>query len=270
MDVKQVEKSKQKRAFVVRTVCFLMGLLLAASGIAPYTFGAVEIHVGSVALLLLGAAIMLIFGYWGKFVRLVQRLWRPLGGKIVLTVLSVLIIAGVGVFTFVSAQMICAASAEAPENATVIVPGAGIRGDRPSRTLADRLKMAAAYLNEHPSAVCIVTGGQSDDEICSEASVMKTYLLELGIEESRILVEDRSLSTSENMRNAKQMMEEYGLGTSAVIATQEYHQLRAQAFARDVGMDPVGACTCRSDVFLLPGYWVREIAGNCYRAVFGK
>ena len=58
----------------------------------------------------------------------------------------------------------------------VVVLGAQIHGSRPSRTLRERLDKAAGYLEEHPEAFCVVTGGQGADETQTEASVMAAYL----------------------------------------------------------------------------------------------
>ena len=52
----------------------------------------------------------------------------------------------------------------------VVVLGAQIHGSRPSRTLRERLDKAAGYLEEHPEAFCVVTGGQGADETQTEAS----------------------------------------------------------------------------------------------------
>ena len=45
-----------------------------------------------------------------------------------------------------------------------------------------------------------------------------------------------------------------------VIATQEFHQYRAQAFARRAGLTDAGPCTCHTPPYLLLCYWVREFA----------
>lgn len=164
-------------------------------------------------------------------------------------------------FIVVSGLMLYAAAEKAPENATVIVLGAGLQGDRPSRMLKDRLDAAARYLEKNPESVCIVSGGQGPDEICTEASAMRRYLVEIGVPGERILEEDRSTSTLENLRFSRELIESRGLSDTVVIATQEFHQYRAQSFAKQEGLKGVGACTCRTPWYLLGCYWVREFAG---------
>ena len=65
-------------------------------------------------------------------------------------------------------------------------------------TLARRLDAALAYLEENPKAYVVVSGGQGAGEDISEAEAMRRYLAARGIEESRILMEDKSMSTLEN------------------------------------------------------------------------
>lgn len=147
------------------------------------------------------------------------------------------------------------------ERVTVVVPGAMIREDRPSLMLSHRLEAAAEYLNAHPNAVCVVSGGQGIDEQYTEAYVMKTYLVSLGIDEARVFTEDRSTSTFENMQMTKDVIKQNGLPEEVVIATQEFHQFRCAQYAKKAGLTPVGTATCGTPWYLFLCYWVREFAG---------
>ena len=83
---------------------------------------------------------------------------------------------------------------------TMIVLGAKVRkGGVPTRALQYRLDVAAVYAKAHPHVMIVVSGGQGADEDATEASVMKHYLVAQGIEPSRIIEEDRSTSTYENI-----------------------------------------------------------------------
>ena len=146
---------------------------------------------------------------------------------------------------------------------------AGLQGDQPSRMLRDRLNAAARYLEANPESVCIVSGGQGADEICTEASVMRRYLLEKGIAEERVILEDKSTNTAENLRFSRELIQSRGLNERVVIATQEFHQYRAQSFAKQEGLEEAGACTCRTPLYLLGCYWVREFAGICRMLLLG-
>jgi uncharacterized SAM-binding protein YcdF (DUF218 family) len=159
--------------------------------------------------------------------------------------------------------MLYAAAKKPAENATVIVLGAGINGDQPSLMLTQRLDAAVEYLDQNEESVCIVSGGQGLDEDYSEASVMANYLTSKGIENSRVYLEDRSTNTDENIRFSKAIIDRESLNSTVVIATQEFHQYRAQAMAKNIGFTEVSPCTCKSPLYFLLCYWVREFAAVC-------
>lgn len=120
---------------------------------------------------------------------------------------------------------------------TVIVLGCGIRGERVSVGLAKRLNKAAEYHEKNPDAVIIVSGGQGPQEDIPEALAMKRYLVEKGIAEDKIIMEDKSTSTITNFRNSKEIMQEEGLSLSSVVfVTNGYHVYRAASYAKAEGL----------------------------------
>jgi uncharacterized SAM-binding protein YcdF (DUF218 family) len=135
-----------------------------------------------------------------------------------------------------------ATRADKVDAAALIVLGAAVHGDRVTWVLSNRLDTAADYLEAHPDALCVVTGGQGDGESVSEASAMQKYLVERkGIDPARILVEDRATSTLENFRFSKVLIEQK-LGKDARIAfvTTDFHVFRAGRVAKKAGLDAVG------------------------------
>ena len=92
----------------------------------------------------------------------------------------------------------------------VVVLGAQTHGDRPSRTLRERLDLAAAYLEAHPEACAVVSGGQGADETQTEASVMAAYLEENGIAPERILQETQARTTRQNLIFSCEVAEQAG------------------------------------------------------------
>lgn len=248
-------------ALVLFVVCLLWGAL-------PLT--ASRVHVGCIAMIGVGGFGAAVCVWWPQAVALWQRMWATVAGKVTLSVLTGLVAAVVLLFIAVSVMMVAAACTPAPENATVVVLGAGLRGDRPSRTLRERLDAAYEYLIAHPEAPCVLSGGQGPDEPCTEAAAMKTYLLNKGIDEERLYLEEQSTSTAENLAFSRQVIEENGLPTAIAVVTQEFHQCRAQAFAARQGFDTVGAVTAHSKWDLLPSYWIRDFAGLCHMAIFDK
>ncbi len=111
---------------------------------------------------------------------------------------------------------------------TVIVHGCAlIRGDVVSRILANRLDLALKlYHKSGEKALLVVSGGRGHDETVSEAAAMRAYLLEKGVPKERILMEDQSHSTDENLRFSDQLLLERGGGGRIALVTSGYHVFR--------------------------------------------
>ena len=55
----------------------------------------------------------------------------------------------------------------------------------------------------------IVSGGQGSDEAISEAEAMRRYLVEQGIRNEEIIMEDKSTNTEENLVFSMKKMDTY-------------------------------------------------------------
>ncbi|MBR2955544.1 MAG: YdcF family protein, partial [Ruminococcus sp.] len=156
-----------------------------------------------------------------------------------------------------------------PKNSqtTVVVLGCQINGETPSRMLKRRLDAAYDYLSENDDVKVIVSGGQGSDEVTSEADVMRKYLLQRGVEDSRIYMENKSTSTEENLRFSKEIIEKEGLCEKITIVTDGFHQLRADILAKKQGIEARNI-SASTEKWLLPTYWIREIYGVAYYLVF--
>ena len=119
--------------------------------------------------------------------------------------------------------------------------GAQVQGDQPSLTLKKRLDLALSYLNDHPQAKVIVSGAQGADEAYTEAYVMAKYLIEQGVDESRVIQEEQAHDTRENLEYSRVLAEQHGMDTASVlIITSDFHLCRAKYLARKLGMEPYG------------------------------
>ena len=145
-----------------------------------------------------------------------------------------------------------------PDARTLIVLGAGIRGDQPSATLRSRLDAAYDYLAEHPDAAAILSGGQGGDERRTEASVMKAYLMRRGVDPARLLTEERARSTQENIRFSRVVMEENGLPEPALVVSNSYHLFRAAHLARREGLAVQTLAAPVPYSWLVPPCYLRE------------
>ncbi|GAB0170348.1 YdcF family protein [Lysinibacillus sp. CTST325] len=154
----------------------------------------------------------------------------------------------IAVYIWLGEEMKQGAQPAANGTATyMIVLGAKVKtGGIPSLSLKNRLEEAVKYLNKYPDVKVIVSGGQGADEDRTEASVMFKYLQDKGIDTNRILVEDQSTSTYENLLFSKELLPK---GTKKItILSNDFHLQRAKYLAESLGfeVDVVGAKTPKS------------------------
>lgn len=146
-----------------------------------------------------------------------------------------------------------------PENTNVIVLGSQVySAERMGRALTNRINAAYDYLTENPNVSVIVTGGQGTDEPCPEALTEKNALVRLGIDDTRIYMEDNSRNTRQNFLYAKKLADENNLGDEFVIVSQGFHLWRASKLAQSAGLT-VYPLAAETDPLLLPEYYGREL-----------
>ena len=173
---------------------------------------------------------------------------------------ALVVIAAIG---FVILELPVLRSAHTDENPKadyLIVLGAKVNGTTPSYAMHDRLTAALDYLNACPDATAIVSGGQGDDEGISEAEAMKIWLEAHGVAPERILLEDQSETTRQNLENSFAIMRERGADPSdgVAIVTSEYHLYRAREIASALGAKPIGVAARTSLLSMRINYFVRE------------
>lgn len=93
--------------------------------------------------------------------------------------------------------------------------------------------------------IFVPSGGKGNDEIISEAQAMKNYLLEQGIEESNILIEDKSKNTFENIKFSNKIINDKIKNAKIAFSTTNYHVFRAGAIAsnQNISIEGIGAKT---------------------------
>ena len=198
---------------------------------------------------------------------IILYLLLPPALKIALTLVLCL---GVVLFVAVEIPIIRAASGSGDREADyVIVLGAAVNGTEPSPTLVNRLETALGLLAEQPRCTVIVSGGQGRGEAISEAEAMSRWLLDHGVAEGRILLEDRSTSTWENLSNSYKLIPDPDTAAVAVVSN-EYHLYRAQLMARRLGhsVSTVPATTARP--LLMVNYFIREALCVVHFWMFGS
>ena len=247
---------------VILGIVFICGFLVF---LAPVFTGI--INIGNCAGMAVCAALAFISLSWGRLYPIISNNRTV---RIIVSVIAGLAVVLIIAAAVISVMMVIAAdSSVAEENGgTVIVLGCRVKGDVPSLMLSRRINAAYEYLEKNPGTICIASGGQGRDELVSEAECIRNVLVEKGISPDRIIMEDKSTSTDENIRFSMQKMEENGINGGAVIVTNNYHQLRAKMICRKYGLE-TSAVSAETSLYLLPTYWVREWFGVVYQFFFG-
>ena len=124
----------------------------------------------------------------------------------------------------------------------MVVLGCQVMPDgEPSILLRDRLDRALDYLEDHPDLTVVVSGGQGDNEPVTEARCMADYLMERGVEEDQLLLEERSHNTDQNLRYSRELLEAEGcdLYQGVVVVSNGFHLTRARMRAERFGYGEV-------------------------------
>lgn len=160
------------------------------------------------------SGILLIGGiFYKNFQQGIFYLQKYFLGKCVIGIMAIAI--GIVVITAViETVLIVKASAKKPqENATLIVLGCKVYGEHASRSLREKVRCRPHLFRGKSqfTMYCIWWNGRG--EKISEAECMYRYLTKKGINSSRIIKEDKSTSTRENLRFSKKIIEEKDWGT---------------------------------------------------------
>lgn len=187
-------------------------------------------------------------------------------------VLAALLVLGAAVFAVFEAPVISNAKTDAaPQSDYLIVLGAGVNGSAPSLSMVNRLEAALDYLEAYPDAVAIVSGGQGAGEDVTESSAMHDWLVAHGMPESRIVQEDQSTSTRENLENSFAIIRSRGgdPADGVAVVSSEYHLYRAKQMARALGAKPLGVAAETTLPTMRANYFIREAFAAAYMQVFG-
>lgn len=199
--------------------------------------------------------------------------------------LGVLTAVGLALFLIVEG-LILRTMLEKPEQNLdyIIVLGAQVRGSAPSRALRLRLEETEKYLKENPGTLAVLSGGQGDGEDITEAQCMYNYLTAHGIEADRLIKEEYSTSTQENLSFSAAVLERYFAAHSADgknsglyavgkdtgqtvddvremrvgILSNNFHVYRAKLLAEKEGYKNISGIPAASDWRLQIHYLVRE------------
>jgi uncharacterized SAM-binding protein YcdF (DUF218 family) len=186
--------------------------------------------------------------------------------RIIFTIITIGIVYALVVFCLIMSGV----RSKPDKNAeTMLILGAQVRGTSeedvyPSPVLKERLNAALSYLKENKHTKVIVCGGKGADEPTSEAVGMAKYLKENGIEAERIVLEDKSVSTKQNIANAKKLI----TSGKTVIVSNDFHIYRAKMLAKRLGIKNISGLPAKSKTKVTGQMYCREVFALGYEIIF--
>lgn len=230
-----------------------------------YCIGVAVVGFGTYFFLVWGALglISLLVGFFLSDRERVRRLPKWLR-----VIVFLLFLTGLGLFCTIEGLIFSEYNAVPKSGADyMIVLGAQWKPEGPSEVLRRRLDKAAEYLNANPDTVVIVSGGQGSDEPISEAAGMRQYLANAGISDERILMEDKSTSTRENLMFSSSLLDKEN--DRVVIVSNNFHMFRALRLAKKQGYQNVEGLAASAVMALVPNNLLREFLCVLYEFVEG-
>lgn len=217
---------------------------------------------GNVLTLIIGILLIVVPATF----RLLNHLWpnsKPIAFLQDVSIMSVLYLL-FWVLTFLTSFIITKVFRPKYDQEYAIVLGSGlIGGDKVSPLLGSRIQAAIDFqkteLEKTGKEITIVmSGGQGGDEKLPEGVAMKDYAIAHGVSADKILVDDQSKNTYQNMLFSKELLEKNGFDIQkGIFATNDYHVFRAAGYARLVGLN-INGIGSKTSSYFLPNALIRE------------
>ena len=244
----------------LKKILIILGILSCLYGINVVVLVS-SVHWFNYAWFIVGGILILDGVFIDKLKELNRKLPKAITFVILLLIASVLIH-----FGCFEAKVIKFANSIPDDGASwIIVLGAKVNADTPSLEFQRRLEAAADYAKKNPKTKIILTGGMGYDEIMPESEAGYRVMIGEGIDPSRILTEDKSTSTTENLIYAKQLMEnplfaEKVEKGKVIIVSSAFHLYRASLIAQRQGIENTQYLGSKGLQSLMPHYYLREYA----------
>lgn len=176
------------------------------------------------------------------------------------------ILAASGVICLMAAMNIITTSGQpdwkrAEQADYAVVLGANMKTDgTASRIMRQRLRAAMEFMERNPDAMVILSGGKGEDEPISEASCMYKTIVDMGADPERLLLEENSFDTRDNLMFSWDIIESRG-GTEKAVAviTSEFHERRAAYIGRTLGIETCAVPAHTDQWFYRVNYTLREV-----------
>ncbi len=170
-----------------------------------------------------------------------------------------LIYAFIAYAVIITLAMIIASRIKPKDKATAVMLGNRATKDGPSDLLKGRINATKAYLDISKDTVAVLSGGKTKKDYIAEAVCAYNTLVDLGVNTDRLIIEDKSLSTYENILFSYRIIENSQKEKNLAIVTDSFHQLRARLIVKKLGIKAhIGAVNSKTYFLYIPSYFVRE------------
>ena len=263
---KQVNKLMKRRAYITAVAAVIAfaisGFVFLLMNMRVSHMHVIFMFVLGVSFLILTYMVLWVLGASEKYSRLVKILKRCY---------IVCLLIGIACFITLQVFIISGSRTDDVEVDAVIVLGAGLINNNPSLILSSRLNAAIEYIQTREDIPIIVTGGLGQGQTITEAEAMARYLVARGVDESRILKEDASTNSHENINFARNVMIDHGMDVEnarVAVATNEFHLFRAKIIADKAGFEAYGIAAETPGLHRKLIYYFREAFSLVNELVF--
>lgn len=251
----------------IQLILIIAGVVMLIWFLIPFFTNRI-LNIGNITGIFVSLVLLLYGIFFSHVNHFIVSLWKWPFGKIIEIILGSAILAILVLAVMTSVCMLKAlqekeAQAGHPQPKTIIILGCKVKGTVPSLMLTERLEAALSYLETSPDSNIIVTGGQGKDELITEADAMYNWLVANGVSSDKILKEDRSTDTQENLKYSMDIINSLdGIKwtSDVVIVTNDFHEYRALKIAEKTGFS-ASPCPAKTAWWLFPAYYVREMYG---------
>ena len=138
----------------------------------------------------------------------------------------------------------------------IIVLGALVLDDGPSLSTIYRLDSAIDYMNRNDNTICILSGAKGENEPDTEAKIMSEYMIKKGIPYERLILEEQSTNTYDNLLFSSKFVD---INNDDIgIVTNNFHVSRAIFISKKIGYKNVYGIPAYSLPINLISNYIRE------------
>jgi uncharacterized SAM-binding protein YcdF (DUF218 family) len=146
----------------------------------------------------------------------------------------------------------------------IVVLGAAQYNGRPSPVLRARLDRVLELWEAGVAPLIVVTGGRLTGDVFTEAESSRDYLVEHGVPETAILLENEAHDSWESMQGVARLLANRRI-TTVLLVSDGFHLLRVKLMARELGLTAYVTAAGDSPIRRWSasefGYVVREVGG---------